>query len=286
VKIVITTYPFSQIVSNCNVVYNTKKMKYSQSEIRDVISKENPDVIIAGTERYSSDELDMCPNLKLISRVGVGVSSIDLGECKRRNIEVRNTPDAPTNSVVELTLSFILTLTKKLHLQKMWNKTIGKELNECVVGIVGYGRIGKKVAEKLQVFNPKEILINDILLQDSVKLDELCSRCDIISFHTPTLDNTITYSELDKMKKDVILINTSRGTLFNEDDLYRWLKTNTSASAAIDVFENEPYVNGDLCKLDNVFLTPHIGSYTSNAREKMESEALKNVETFIGGDLI
>ena len=132
----------------------------------------------------------------------------------------------------------------------------------------------------------KEILINDILLQDSVKLDELYSRCDIISFHTPTLDNTITYSELDKMKKDVILINTSRGTLFNEDDLYRWLKTNTSASAAIDVFENEPYVNGDLCKLDNVFLTPHIGSYTSNAREKMESEALKNVETFIGGDLI
>ena len=284
-KIVITTYPFSQIVSNCNVVYNTKKMKYSQSEIRDVISKENPDVIIAGTERYSSVELDMCSNLKLISRVGVGVSSIDLDECKRRNIEIRNTPDAPTNSVVELTLSFILTLIKKLHLQEMWDKTIGKELNECVIGIVGYGRIGKKVAEKLQVFNPKEILINDILLKDSVKLDELYLRCDIISFHTPTLDNIITYLELDKMKKDVMLVNTSRGTLFNEDDLYRWLKTNTSASAAIDVFENEPYINGDLCKLDNVFLTPHIGSYTSNARKKMETEALKNVAAFVGDDI-
>ena len=150
--------------------------------------------------------------------------------------------------------------------------------------IIGHGKIGKNVVEKIKIFNPKKILINDIAIKNSVNLEEIFYLSDVISFHTPNLDKKITFSDLEKMKKDVCIINTSRGNLFNEKDLYEWLKVNPMASAAIDVFENEPYINGDLCKLDNVFLTPHIGSYTNAARNLMEKEAVKNVLNFIKKD--
>ena len=289
-KVLVTTYPFNaSFPEDCEVVFNTKGMKYTQEEIQDILQKENPDIIIAGTEKYTSAEFDMCPNLKVISRVGIGTSSIDLDECKKREIKVRNTPDAPTNAVVELTLSLILSSLKKLNSQKMWDKVIGKELNDCTVGIVGYGRIGKKVYDLCEAFGANVMVYDPYVkgeLSDSfllnhfqIKLDKLYSKSDIISFHTSLIDKKITHTELNKMKDDVILINTSRGNLLDENDLYKWLKSHPQASAALDVFENEPYVNGDLCKLDNIILTPHIGSYTTKARKLMEKESVQNIKT-------
>jgi len=279
-KILVTTYPFNaSFPEDCEVVFNTKGMKYTQEEIQDILQKENPDIIIAGTEKYTSAEFDIYPNLKIISRVGIGTSSIDLDECKKRGIKVRNTPDAPTNAVVELTLSLILSSLKKLNSQKMWDKIIGKELNDCTIGIVGYGRIGKKVYDLCEAFGANVMIYDPYVYKGHSSLDELYSKSDIISFHTSLIDKKITHTELNKMKDDVILINTSRGNLLDENDLYTWLKSHPQASAALDVFENEPYVNGDLCKLDNIILTPHIGSYTTKARKLMEKESVQNIKT-------
>lgn len=279
-KILVTTYPFNaSFPEDYEVVFNTKGMKYTQEEIQDILQKENPDIIIAGTEKYTSAEFDICPNLKIISRVGIGTSSIDLDECKKRGIKVRNTPDAPTNAVVELTLSLILSSLKKLNSQKMWDKIIGKELNDCTIGIVGYGRIGKKVYDLCEAFGANIMIYDPYVYKGHSSLDELYSKSDIISFHTSLIDKKITHTELNKMKDDVILINTSRGNLLDENDLYKWLKSHPQASAALDVFENEPYVNGDLCKLDNIILTPHIGSYTTKARKLMEKESVQNIKT-------
>lgn len=279
-KVLVTTYPFNaSFPEDCEVVFNTKGMKYTQEEIQDILQKENPDIIIAGTEKYTSAEFDMCPNLKVISRVGIGTSSIDLDECKKRGIKVRNTPDAPTNAVVELTLSLILSSLKKLNSQKMWDKVIGKELNDCTIGIVGYGRIGKKVYDLCEAFGANVMIYDPYVYKGHSSLDKLYSKSDIISFHTSLIDKKITHTELNKMKDDVILINTSRGNLLDENDLYKWLKSHPQASAALDVFENEPYVNGDLCKLDNIILTPHIGSYTTKARKLMEKESVQNIKT-------
>jgi len=278
-KILVTTYPFNaSFPKDYEVVFNTKGMKYTQEEIQDILQKENPDIIIAGTEKYTSAEFDICPNLKIISRVGIGTSSIDLDECKKRGIKVRNTPDAPTNAVVELTLSLILSSLKKLNSQKMWDKIIGKELNDCTIGIVGYGRIGKKVYDLCEAFGANIMIYDPYVYKGHSSLDELYSKSDIISFHTSLIDKKITHTELNKMKDDVILINTSRGNLLDENDLYTWLKSHPQASAALDVFENEPYVNGDLCKLDNIILTPHIGSYTTKARKLMEKESVQNIK--------
>ena len=114
-KVLVTTHPFTVPVDGFNnVTYNTKKMKYTQREILSLLKKVNPEIIIAGTENYGKQELDLCSNLKLISRVGIGVSSINLQECKKRNIKVYNTPDAPTNAVAELTIAFILSALR-LH---------------------------------------------------------------------------------------------------------------------------------------------------------------------------
>ena len=280
-KVLVTTYPFNApIVGASEVIYNTKKSKYTQEEIRNLISEKNPDIIIAGTEKYTSSEFDLAPNLKVISRVGIGTSSIDLEEAKNRGIIIHNTPDAPTNAVVELTITHILYLLKNIHKQEMWKKTMGKELNECKIGIIGYGRIGQRVGTILESLGGV-ICPYDIRFKNKLTLEELYAECDIITFHTPFLDKKIGKSELKSMKDDVILINTSRGTLFNEAELYEVLSENPNMRMGIDVYENEPYTSGDLLELDNVLLTPHIGSFTSKARSEMEMESVENIKKYL-----
>ena len=279
-KVLVTTYPFNAPIEGCEIFYNTKQSKYTQEEVRKKIKEINPDIIIAGTEKYTPLEFDLAPNLKVISRVGIGTSSIDLDEAESRGIIIYNTPDAPTNSVVELTLTHIFYLLKKIHKQKIWEKVKGREITECTIGIVGYGRIGKKVGDVMQTLGA-QIIVHDPKFDNSVDIEELYKTSDIITFHTPTLDKIIGKKQLKIMKDDVIIINTSRGTLFNEKELYDVLSTNNKMSMGIDVYENEPYLDGDLLLLDNVLLTPHIGSFTSKARKEMEKESVENIIKYL-----
>ena len=279
-KVLVTTYPFNASIYGCEVFYNTKKSKYTQEEIRERLKEVNPDIVIAGTEKYTSTEFDLCPNLKVISRVGIGTSSIDMSEAKSRGIIIHNTPDSPTNAVVELTITHILYLLKKIHKQEMWKKVMGKEVNECKVGIVGYGRIGQKVSKILDSMGA-EILAYDPKLGNTFNIEKVYKECDIITFHTPVLEKKIGRKELEMMKDDVILVNTSRGTLFNEEELYQVLSENPQMSMGIDVYETEPYTDGNLLSLDNVLLTPHIGSFTSKARKEMEKESVKNIRKYL-----
>ena len=286
-KILVTTHPFNADVTSLKnlgyeIHYNDKKKKYTQQEVTDKIQEVNPDIIIAGTEKYSVDQLDLYTNLKMIARLGVGIDSIDLNEVNRRNIVVMNTPEAPTEAVSELTISMILMGTKRILEQQIWNKVKGKNISECVIGIIGFGRIGKSVYEKIQSFNPKGILINDKLYQNSDSIDDIIQTCDVITLHVPDLDKKIDYNQLSKMKKDVILINTARGKLLNEKDLVYWLRQNKEAQVFLDVYEKEPY-SGELQECSNAFLTPHIGSYTFSTRKKMEEQCVKNILTFIKG---
>jgi phosphoglycerate dehydrogenase-like enzyme len=126
-----------------------------------------------------------------------------------------------------------------------------------------------------------QIIVHDPKFDNSVDIEELYKTSDIITFHTPTLDKIIGKKQLKIMKDDVIIINTSRGTLFNEKELYDVLSTNNKMSMGIDVYENEPYLDGDLLLLDNVLLTPHIGSFTSKARKEMEKESVENIIKYL-----
>ncbi len=286
------------------IVYNPYERKMTQKELEDFLINEQPEIIIAGTETYSNEIIKLCPNLKYISRVGIGVDSIDFDACKHLGIKVGNTPDAPTNAVAELIIGQILILARKINKSdhgvrnKKWVRYIGREVKYCNVGIIGCGRIGSSVLKKIKSFEPNNIFIHDIdeskaLSQcDELKniflssKEQILKECDIISIHIPLNDknkNFISYSELNIMKKNCIIINSSRGGIINEKHLYEWLKKNQEASAAIDVFDIEPYV-GELTSLENVLLTPHLGSCSKESRTDMENESIENVINFLNNN--
>lgn len=279
-KTLVTTKPFFAPVGCLDAVYPVGPKKLTQGQIHVELKAHNPDFIIAGTETYGAKQFDMCPNLKAISRVGVGTSSIDFKECKKRNIKVFNTPEAPTEAVAEYTVALILSLVKKLHRQDAveWNKFLSRDLSNLTVGIIGYGRIGRLVDKKLKGLNSKLNLICDPYYENShLCINTIIEHSDVITFHVPGLDEPISKNHFDKMKNDVCLVNTSRGSVFNEDDLVDFLKKNTFAEAALDVFAKEPTSNTDLINLPNTLCTPHVASFSQQARQRMEQEAVQNI---------
>lgn len=242
--------------------------------------------ILAGTENYSRDVLVKLAGLKVISRCGVGMESIDLKTANEMGIEVVNTPAGPTTAVAELAVALILDLLRKVSFMDRairsggWEKVMGNLLSGKNVGIIGFGRIGEKVAALLEPFGCK-IMYTDIA-RDAVKnfknvpLTELLKKSDIVSIHVSSKETLIGEKELMAMKKSALIVNMSRGEVVDERALYRALKDGHLGGAALDVFNEEPY-GGSLRELDNVVLTPHVGSYALEARIGMEIEAVENL---------
>lgn len=303
-KIIVTTHPFGdpnpkplEQLEGYNVTFNNVGRKYTQKEHLKVLKEEQPDIIIAGTERYSPEILDLVPNLKMISRVGIGVDSVDLEACRERGVIVCNTPDAPSNAVAELVIGQMINTLR--HIPNVantmrdggWKRYVGRELRDCDVGIIGFGRIGHLVAAKLLGMKPRRIFINDIVklkcenverCEFETKLQIVC-HCDIVTIHIPYTEENhhfISDQDLRLMKKDAIIINTSRGGIIDEVALYRWLTNNPVAAAAVDTFVEEPY-RGNLLALDNFYPTPHLGSCSRKSRFDMEVGATEEVANFI-----
>ena len=252
--------------------------------------------IVAGTEVYDRNILERFKGVKVISRCGVGKENVDIVAANRLKIKVYNTPEAPTLAVVELTVGLILALLRKISLMDreirggLWKKRMGNLLFGKQVGIVGFGRIGRKVAQLLRATGAK-VFYNDPLVTEKeagrfarVDFKELLKKSDILSLHLSYSKENYKLIGKDKislMKKDAFLINCSRGGIVDEDALYLALKEARLAGAAIDVFEQEPY-DGRLKELDNVILTPHIGSYAKESRVEMEMQAVKNLIKGLG----
>lgn len=243
--------------------------------------------IVAGTEAYSRKVLGKFKRLKVISRCGSGIENIDINSSKDFGIKVMNTPDAPTLAVAELTLGLILGLLRKVSLADRnlrggkWKKITGNLLSRKKIGIIGFGRVGKKLSELLGPFNCKIAYTDPFAegghsLFKNLPLPMLLPWADIITIHAAGKDIIMGEKEIRQMKKKSWLINTSRGCLIDENALFKALKAGNLSGAAIDVFNEEPY-QGQLSKLDNVILTPHIGSYALESRIAMEKEAVKNL---------
>lgn len=247
--------------------------------------------IVAGTEVYDRDVLNRLPGLKVISRCGVGMDNIDLDVARKLGITIFNTPDAPTLAVAELTVGLILALLRRISLidrqmhAGLWNKRMGRQLSGKEVGIVGFGRIGRKVAQLLKMLGADVSYFDPFVKGDEisaftkVELKELLEKSDLITLHlsySKENRHLIGKQEFSLMKQGACLVNCSRGGVVDEQALYSALKENKLAGAAIDVFEKEPY-HGPLKELDNVILTPHIGSFAEEARVKMEIQAVENL---------
>lgn len=297
-KIAITTSSFSKYDNHplnilrekgFEMILNPYGRKLNKAEIVELCK--NVVGIIAGTEPLDASVLKELPHLKIISRCGTGLDNVDLDAAEQLDIKVFNTPDGPTLAVAELTIGLVLNLLRKVYPMDrsirngIWKKQMGNFLNGKKVAIFGMGRIGKKVADLLMSFDV-EIGYHDIRKIESpywaMEKYDMLKWGDIFTLHCPsTPDNKplIGEEELSMMKNGAWLINASRGGLVDEKALYSSLKEDRLSGAALDVFENEPY-SGPLVKLENVILTPHIGSYAKEGRIQMEKDAVQNL---IGG---
>jgi len=291
ITILCTTSSFSanNIPDQFIVIYNPYKRRLNEDEVIDLVKKYQPDGIIAGVEPITSKVLKEAGKLKIISRCGVGLDNVDLVAAKEKGIKVFNTPDAPVSAVAELTVAMIFALIRNLlktdsNTKKgIWEKIKSSLLSEQTVGIIGCGRIGIRVASILHETGCR-ILGYDVLNINSkfferVSFHDILILSDIISLHiplTPENYHIINRNEMKKMKPGAILINTSRGGLIDEKELFEYLKNGHLGGAGLDVFEEEPY-NGALCELENVILTPHIGSSAGESRLRMEEESVKNL---------
>jgi D-3-phosphoglycerate dehydrogenase len=300
-RILITTSPFAQIdrdalklLDNHSIEYvlNPFNRRLREEEIADLIGPY--EVVIAGTEPITSAVLDRAPQLKLLAHTGIGLDNIDLTAARARGIAVTYTPSAPSPAVAELTIGQMIALLRKTPLADRrlrtgeWNRVIGRRLANVTVGVIGVGRVGRLVIQHLQAFKPKRILINDLKPDDAFAWQNGCvwadketifREADILTLHiplTPQTHHLIGSGELRIMKPDAILINTSRGQVVDESALADALRSRTDLSAAIDVFEQEPY-RGELAALENCLLSCHMGSCTEDCRLQMEMEAAMEV---------
>ncbi|MBU0591894.1 phosphoglycerate dehydrogenase [Candidatus Micrarchaeota archaeon] len=254
--------------------------------------------ILAGTEVYDESVLKELLQLKYISRCGIGMDSIDLGALKKHDIKIMNTPEAPTQAVAELTVAFMLDCMRRVTMldakvkKGEWKKETGYLLAGKTVGIIGLGRIGRRVVELLKPFGVVVLAYeprpdDEWVAKNNVKLvglEELLCESNIVSLHIPYNKEThdfINSNTIKLMKDNAVLINTSRGGIVNESALYDALRSGKLGMAALDVMEKEPY-NGQLKELDNIILTPHIGSFAKESRIRMETEAAENLIKMLG----
>jgi D-3-phosphoglycerate dehydrogenase len=306
-KALITTVPFGQknklpieLLESAGLecIINPLNKKLTEKELASMVS--DVDLIIAGTEIISDLVMNKAKKLKMISRVGIGLDSVDLLAAKRRGIKVSFTPDAPAPAVAELTIGILITLLRSVHVSNMqmhqgkWNRYFGKRIANTTIGIIGLGRIGTRVLNRLMAFGTPRLLVNDISpnpeLDRKFKLEwvdkeTIYKESEVISLHVPltaSTKNMIKEKELMLMRDDAILINTSRGGIINEVDLFNVMKSGHLSSAAIDVFENEPY-SGCLNEIERCLLTAHMGSMSIDCRTRMEIEASEDAIRFIKG---
>jgi D-3-phosphoglycerate dehydrogenase len=304
-KVLITTVPFGdknrlplELLENAGIEYliNPLNKKLTEDELAEMIT--DFDVIIAGTEPISAKVMDQGTNLKMISRVGIGLDSVDLLAAEDRGIAVSYTPDAPGPAVAELTLGMMLTLLRSVHVSNSemhdgkWHRFFGRRLAEVTIGIIGVGRIGTRVLNRTKGFGTPRILVNDLMpnmkLDREFKLEwsskeKIYQEADIISLHVPLTHltkNMIKKEQLLSMKKDAIIINTSRGGIINEQDLYDVMLAGHLSGAAIDVFDCEPY-DGQLCEIQRCLLTAHMGSMSVDCRTRMEIEATEEAIRYL-----
>lgn len=301
-KVAITTTSFGKYDNSVLKLCEDKGLSivlnpYSRKVLPDELVELAKDTVglIAGTETISEEVLLRLPRLKVISRCGAGMSNIDIKAAKKLNIALFNTPDAPTSAVAELTICLIMSLLRKVsqmdrEIRKgQWNKKMGNLLNGKDIGIIGFGRIGSRVAELLKSFGCNIAFYDPFVEATRVTklpIEDLLRWADVVSIHVSGQGKIIGEKELHMMKKGAWLVNVSRGGVIDEEALYISLKTQYLAGAALDVFEHEPYI-GPLKDLDNVILTPHIGSYAKEARVEMEKQAVENlIKGFEKGGLL
>lgn len=264
----------------CDVELSPPAKTWSEQEL--IEKAKDVDAIVVGFEKMSEPVMMGSTRLKIITKHGAGVDNIDMKAASQKGIVVTSAPGANSDAVADLTIGLFLSLARRIPSadrsvkQGQWPRMVGDQINEKVLGIIGLGQVGKKVARRALGFDMK-VITYDVIKDEAfarkhgiayVALDDVLGQSDFISIHVPLIPptrNLIGERELGLMKKGAYLVSISRGGIVNEDALYRALKEGKIKGAALDVFSQEPPKESPLLTLENVILSPHMAGYTYEA---------------------
>ena len=254
------------------------------------------DGAICGDDRFTEKVIKAAPKLKVISKWGTGIDSIDQEACKKLNVKICNTPNAFSDPVADSVMGYILCFSRNLYWmhksmrQGIWEKIPGKALRECTLGVIGVGNVGKTLVKRAVGFR-MHILGNDIVPMPSnfmtetnlamVSKEHLLREADFVSLNcdlNPTSYHLMDYQKFSMMKPTAVVINTSRGPVLKESDLIKALAERKIGGAALDVFEQEPLPeNSPLRQMDNVMLAPHNANSSPEAWEFVHQNTIRNL---------
>lgn len=294
-----------RLEKHCDVDLNDEDRPLTRQELMQRI-RDKDGLLSMLTDRIDGELMDAAPGLKVISNYAVGFNNIDVKEATRRGIPVTNTPGVLTESTADLTWALIMDVARRVSegdrvtragrwpgWSPMW--MLGQDVHGAILGIVGMGRIGKAVARRAIGFDMRVIYFSRTRLSEEEErrlgvsyrpLPELLRQADFVSLHAPYSEEThhmIGPAELGMMKPTAYLINTARGALIDEQALVRALKKGQIAGAGLDVYEHEPELAEGLAELDNVVLSPHLGSSTWGTRLRMAQVAVENLLSVLQG---
>jgi D-3-phosphoglycerate dehydrogenase len=262
-------------------------------------------ILVRSATQVDAEVLAAAPNLKVIARAGVGLDNVDIKAATAAGVMVVNAPTSNIISAAELTCGHILSLARHIPAahaalaEGKWKRSAytGTELFEKTIGIIGLGRIGALIAERMKAFGTKVIAYDPYVTSaraqqlgvQLVTLDELIESSDFITIHMPKTPETtgmIGEAQLAAMKPTAYVINVARGGLIDEDALFEALTNNVIAGAGLDVFVSEPPTGSPLLGLPNVITTPHLGASTDEAQEKAGISVAKSVRLALSGELV
>ena len=296
-----------QLNKECEVTMNTSGKHLTKDELIENLRGKDAALTMYNNP-IDKEVLDAIEGVKILANYAVGYNNIDFSYAAEKNIVVSNTPGVLTDATADLTIGLIFAVARRIAESDRcvregrflgWTPTwyLGQSITGKTLGIIGAGRIGTEVVNKLKGFNMKILYHNrnrNLQFEKEtggtfVDKETLLKESDIISLHlpyTPETHHIIGYNELKLMKDSAILINAARGKVVDENALAKVLKENLIYGSGVDVYENEPAVDAELLTLQNVVLTPHIGSSTLEAREQMTQICVENILAAIKNQLI
>lgn len=278
--------------NGCEIV----KIEAVNGSVEEQIKKEivDSDAVIAGLDDYTEEIIKSGKKLKVISRYGVGYDKVDLETAKKNNVAVTITPGANGDSVADMAMALMLDVARNVSYmdrsmkEKNQQRPNGVEMWQKTIGVIGAGRIGQGVARRCKGFD-MQVLCYDMYENELFKkevgaeyvdLNTLLKKSDFITIHsplTPETENMIDKKAFSVMKKEAIIVNTARGGIINEKDLYQALRSGEIRGVGLDATVKEPPYDSELLTLDNCIITPHAGAATKEASSKMSVLAAQNV---------
>jgi len=285
---------------------NPEDRQYSSEELID--GARGVEAIVAcHTEHFTAEVIAQLPkSVRAIANFSVGVDHVDLSAAAERGLIVTNTPNVLNDATAEIAILLMLGAARRasegerLVRSAKWNSwspafMVGREITGKRLGIIGMGRVGAMTARRARGFDMEILYHNRNRAEPEVEqgavfyqdLEEMLPRCEFLSIHCPTTPETrglLNAERIARLPDGAIVVNTARGAVVDDDALIEALKSGKLAAAGLDVFNNEPDINAEYLKLDNVFLLPHIGSATRETRDAMGFRALDNLDAIFAGN--